>query len=269
LEAEAGVRLIHEVGLLFFGERDSARVQSMVSGLEECKVPHQVLDRAGVARVFPALRLDASEVGVFTPEAGWVDASGALRASFRLAEKHGIEVRAPEAIDTAGLEAEFDAYVVAPGGWIRDFVDVPVKVTCETFGYADLQVEGPVWIDDSDFSYGFPSDQHGLKLGAHQTGYEIDPHEPLREPSPANKKMVEAKVRDRFGVEAPVRFWKGCLYTSTANDDFLMGGLGTKGFFASACSGHGFKTGPWVGKLLADFAEGKRGPEDFPRFLCP
>jgi glycine/D-amino acid oxidase-like deaminating enzyme len=267
LEAQAEVQLIREVGLLFFGDGDSERVQSMVSGLQECHVPHEVLDKQGIAKIFPALLVGEREVGVFTPEAGWINAAEALQATYKVAQRYGIEVRAPETATQRDLEDNFDAYVVAPGAWIRDFVDVPVKVTCETFGYADIQIEGPVWIDDTDYAYGFPSDEHGMKLGAHQTGYEIDPHSPSREPAQENMRMIKDKVLQRFGVEVPVAGWKGCLYTSTASDDFLLGRLGSKGFYASACSGHGFKTGPWIGKLLADFVEGKSTPEAHPRFL--
>ncbi len=266
LESAADEQLIHEVGLLVFGDKDSERMDSMVSGLEDCQVPHRVLDRSGVQAIFPALQLREREVGVFTPEAGWVDAAAALRASFKVAAASGVKVRAPETVDSAHLEANFDAFVVAPGAWIRDFVDIPVRVTCETFGYADLQIEGPVWIDDTDYAYGFPSDVHGLKLGAHQTGYEVSPHDQTRPPSPANMVMIQDKVRQRFGSDAQVRGWKGCLYTTTANEDFLLGHIGAKGFFASACSGHGFKTGPWIGKLLADFVEGKSSPRAYPRF---
>ena len=58
-----------------------------------------------------------------------------------------------------------------------------------------------------------------------------------------------------------------CLYTTTPGEDFRIGRLESKGFFASACSGHGFKLGPWVGRLLANMVEGKDAPENHPRFL--
>jgi sarcosine oxidase len=266
LEGDAGVRLVHEVGLLYFGHSESERLRSMERGLNECRVPHQVLDRRKVAEVFPALVLAEDEVGVFTPEAGWVNAAEALRASYVLAARGDLELRTSEVATREALETEFDAFVVAPGGWIRDFVNVPIRVTLETFGYAQLQVSGPVWIDDTDFAYGFPSDADGLKLGAHMTGREIDPHEASREPDAEIMRLVQDKVKRRFGSDAAVTKWKGCIYTNAPNEDFILGRLGASGFFASACSGHGFKTGPWIGKLLSDFVEGKSKPEDYPRF---
>jgi len=80
--------------------------------------------------------------------------------------------------------------------------------------------------------------------------------------------MIEEIAERRFGIEAPqVAHAKGCVYTTTATEDFLMGRLGDRGFFASACSGHGFKFGPWIGKLLAAFVEGDDEPENHPRFF--
>jgi glycine/D-amino acid oxidase-like deaminating enzyme len=267
LEAEAGVPLVREVGLLYFGSRDSERLRSMEAGLTECQVPHSTLNSHDVKSVFPALLLRSHEVGVFTPEAGWVDAAAALQATFLLASKGNFNIRAPFVADQEQLEKEFDAFVVAPGGWIRDFVEVPVRPTLETFGYAQLQVDGPVWIDDSDFAYGFPSDERGLKLGAHMTGYEIDPHQEAREPDASALQSIAGKVRQRFGADVPVLDAKGCIYTNAPNEDFILGRLGQKGFFASACSGHGFKTGPWIGKLLSEFVAGRKDPEEYPRFM--
>lgn len=266
LEQEAGLQLVREVGLLYFGSRDSKRLQSMEAGLTECQVPHTTLGPDQVATVFPALILERDEVGVFTPEAGWVDAAAALRATYALASNGKLEIKAPFEATQEQLERDFDAYVVAPGGWIKDFVDLPVRVTLETFGYAKLHVEGPVWIDDSDFAYGFPSDERGLKLGAHMTGYDIDPHKLGREPEARAITFITRKVERRFGATVPVLHARGCIYTNAPNEDFLLGRLGAKGFYASACSGHGFKTGPWIGKLLSDFVEGSAKPEDHPRF---
>jgi sarcosine oxidase len=266
LEQSAGTTLVREVGLLYFGQRDSARVQSMLTGLQEVGVPHQVLSPTQAAQALPRLRLEADEVGVLSPEAGWVDAASALRAMCSLALGAGAEFVQRE-IGRDELDRDFDAYAVAPGGWIGDWVPVPVRVTKETFGYVRAQVEGPVWIDDTDFCYGFPSDDWGQKIGGHLIGEEFDPRTGDRTPSLETGEIVRRKALQRFGIDAPVERLTACIYTSTATEDFLMGRLGSSGFFASACSGHGFKTGPWVGRLLADFVEGKSSPEAHPRFL--
>jgi sarcosine oxidase len=169
-------------------------------------------------------------------------------------------------MDQQSMEDNFDAFVVAPGSWIREFVEIPVRVTQQTFGYVPTSIDGPVWIDGSEATYGIPSDDLGHKIGLHIAGPEIDPNSPRRDPSKEAMKTICDTARRRFGVEEPLQNWKACLYTSTSNEDFILGRLGPEGFFASACSGHGFKMGPWIGKLLANFIDGADSPENYPRF---
>jgi len=267
LEAESGERLVDECGLLYFGARDGERIRSMIAGLSDLGVPNEVLAATEVGRVLPELRLGSEEVGVFTPEAGWVAADWALAATLRLAERHGAQFRTAAQVDLDSLRRDHDAVVVAPGPWIREFVAVPVTVTLQTFGYVEAQVGGPVWIDDENLTYGFPSDATGLKIGVHPPGPAIDPNDSSREPQSEAVEIIRDQARLRFGVLDPkVVDARGCLYTWTADEDFLLGRIGDGVFFASACSGHGFKLAPWVGRLLADFVEATDAPERHPRF---
>jgi sarcosine oxidase len=74
-------------------------------------------------------------------------------------------------------------------------------------------------------------------------------------------------VQRRFGISAAsLGEVKTCLYTNTPEEDFRVGRIGDKGFYASPCSGHGFKFGPWFGRMLANFVEGTDAPENHPRF---
>jgi sarcosine oxidase len=148
---------------------------------------------------------------------------------------------------------------------------VPVEVTLQTVAYFDYPLDGPVWIEESeDHPYGFPSDRHGAKIGLHRRGRPVDPDDPERAPDPERIEVLREVARTRFGRGgARLSFAQGCLYTNSATDDFLLGRLGENGFYASACSGHGFKFGPWIGRLLADFVDGKDAPENHPRFLYP
>jgi sarcosine oxidase len=179
----------------------------------------------------------------------------------------GTEVRAPEVADVDALAREYDVVIVATGGWIRETADVPVTVTRQTFAYVDAEVSGPVWIDDRQLTYGFPSDEYGQKIGAHLPGPAVDPNDPDRPPYEPHLDHIRATVRRHFSNPEPrFRDVITCLYTTTPDEDFRVGRLGKNVFYASACSGHGFKMGPWTGRLLADFAEGKDSPDRYPRF---
>jgi glycine/D-amino acid oxidase-like deaminating enzyme len=54
-----------------------------------------------------------------------------------------------------------------------------------------------------------------------------------------------------------------CLYTTTANEDFILDRRGPL-VIASACSGHGAKFAPLLGEILTGLAAGEPSPN--PRF---
>jgi sarcosine oxidase len=270
LQSASPLPILHECGLMYFGSAMSPEMVSMAAGLKELGVPHQILDPGQTGSIMPQLRLDRGEIAVHTPEAGWVNAEQAVRASLDIVVSLGAAVRFGVKAEIETLERSYDSYVICAGAWIQDFLPLQVTVELYTFTYFEGLLEGPVWIEDSpDNAYGFPSEpgQKSFKVGIHRGGVPSDPDQPNRNPTPmAITKAADAAER-RFGFKSPsVVEAKGCLYTTAPNDDFRLGRIGSKGFFASACSGHGFKFGPWIGKLMADFVDQTDRPENYPRF---
>jgi sarcosine oxidase len=276
LQNQVDHRFVHEPGLLYFGSFESDNLRQVIKGLQQLSVPHELLDPEQAKRVFPALRLRQGEIGILTPEAGWVNAQLAVRSILELSVAAGAKIVSSCRIFDDWLPEQFDRYVLCPGAWITDFAPVPVRVTLQTFGYVAPDnsgpMEGPVWIDDCEhFFYGFPSepDSQSFKIGVHRAGAAADPSQSSREPNPDEARAIRNEAAERFGVDEASYEFHGCLYTNTADEDFLFGRHGETGFFCSACSGHGFKFGPWMGSKLADFIEGKDAPEDHPRFCWP
>jgi len=270
LEGAIGRKLVDECGLLYFGDRDAPNIVSMVEGLEANSVPYSVLGAGECRKLMACVQLEPNEVGIFTPEAGWVSAEGALNTSHTLAVAAGAAFLQQEVASLDALESKHDAVIVAAGAWIKDFIDLDVRVSLQTFGYIEAQVEGPVWIDNPSLTYGFPSDDWGQKIGAHLPGESISPSQVDRTADEGHLKQLREVAYRRFGNPNPtVTHVKTCMYTNTASEDFRLGRIGTKSIFASACSGHGFKMGPWIGRILADITEGKDQPENYPRFLWP
>ncbi len=273
LERQADQKLLHEVGLMYFGDSYTTDVLSMITGLKEVGVPFEILDPGQAAGVFPGLRLTKGEIGILTPEAGWVDAKGAIEANLRVLRSLGGVILTDHPMDWERLETDFDAFIVCAGPWIRQFVPVPVQTTLQTFGYVQTEriQEGPVWIEQGPLGmYGFPTepDRVDFKVGVHEHGREVESADLDRTPCHDHTELIAEVATQRFGIKNPeVRSVKGCIYTSTVSEDFLLGRIGERGFFASACSGHGFKFGPWIGKLMATFVEGDDEPENYPRFF--
>ncbi|RYE80168.1 MAG: FAD-dependent oxidoreductase [Myxococcales bacterium] len=185
------------------------------------------------------------------PEAGWVAADAALRATYGLALAAGVEHVPTEA---EALDA-FDRVIVCAGPWVRRFwPEAPVRVTLQATAHIKTDLRGPVWIEgDPDLLYGFPNHGPGAKIGVHRPGKEIDPDDPSRE---APKEMLDAIrgfAQRRLGIEEPeIVHATGCLYAVTPDEGFLFHPLDARTLVVSACSGHGFKFGPWVGKRVAE-----------------
>lgn len=260
LDQKVGGGILHEVGLLYFGHGDAPDVVSLVDGLASLGVRYEVLDTVGARKHMPNLKLQPEEVAVFTPEAGWVAADRALAGLWRLAQANGAQLREQRIRNAESLEKGFDRVVLCPGAWLTEFVpDAPVRVTLQTFAYVEYRQAGPVWIEDgADHLYGFPSEPggEGVKVGVHSLGLDTDPDDPDRTPDPDALDKIRALAARRFGVHAArLSGAKGCLYTSTPTEDFVLGRMSDKTLFASACSGHGFKFGPWLGTVLADICE--------------
>jgi sarcosine oxidase len=126
-----------------------------------------------------------------------------------------------------------------------------------------------IFHDEADFCYGLPGGRDGgvpgaVKVGEHHPGtvttaagrdFLIDE---------AARARVAGFARRRLPGLDPVPLNEAtCLYTWTANEDFILDRHGPF-VIASPCSGHGAKFAPLLGEIIADLAAGKPSPD--PRF---
>lgn len=273
LDERLGGGVLDECGLAYFGNETSPSLQAMIAGLEGLDVefaveePHEARLRAD------GLRLKPGEVSVFSRDGGWVRADRVIAGLAGLAADAGARF-VPERVDDLADLRDFDAAVLCIGADIGKFVRFDHMVHLQSFAYVRGERAGPVWIDDTLEIYGFPSEPTSgmFKVGYHRATREVDPAERPGEARPAPEEQVRAIlsfVAERFDLSSTeVVESVGCLYTRTPNDDFRIGRLDERTMFASPCSGHGFKFGPWIGRLMADVVEGEADPATYPRFLA-
>jgi sarcosine oxidase len=247
LERQTGSTLLELHGLI---EVCTSVVVSSLAVLEERGIEHRLLGADEVPFALPP-----GWVALWQPDAGVVRADAAL-AAFR--GDLPVERRRVETLD----DVDSDVVVVTAGAWIAELVpDVPVRVTRETVAYFAHDGEPLPSIVELDEEtrhhamYALHDPVHGLKVGAHHAGHLADPN--VEEPPDAG--LVEAISRwvaERFpAVEpAPVAA-ETCLYTTTEDESFVLERRG-RVVVGSACSGHGFKFAPAVGRRLADLALG-------------
>ena len=273
LEQESGTRLLELHGLVEVASRPE---HTSAAGLEAEGIEHSFLTPD-----------EEAALGVSIPE-GWValhEPSGGigLADAARHAFLDGIDVRYGSRVDDldslfsrsgagrAGTSAPgrlrrayagADVVVVTAGSWIgRFFPDLPLKVTRETVAFFRQETIPPsiVEVDEqrAHAMFSLHDPVYGLKAGAHHAGAVTDPDE-TAEPDPVLVARISAWVAERLPHADPEPVLaETCLYTTTPDERFILERRG-RVVIGSACSGHGFKFAPAVGKRLADMALGNR-----------
>ncbi len=254
LEQESGQALLDLPGIV---ELAQAPELTSAPGLDACGVEYSWLD-AEATRALGAV-LPQGWFALLQPEAGTVRADLARHAFLDRAISGGARVEAGRRVESPD-DLDADVVVVTAGAWVRELLsDVPVQVTRETFAY--FRREGPpapaiVELDEITRGHGMYSlhdPVHGLKAGVHHGGPEVDPNVPGA-PDPASIARVAEWVRERFpDVDPEPLDVETCLYTSTVDGSFVLERRG-RVVVGSACSGHGFKFAPVIGRRLAALA---------------
>jgi sarcosine oxidase len=280
LESDCGERLIDRLGCLDLGPvaRETERA------LAACGARYETLAADEVHARWP-LRLDDGQTAVYQPDGGVTRADRAHAALVAEAVAGGVELRDQTpvrelALDrgevrlaTDGADLTARAVVVTAGAWAPRLLgtagmDLAVVPTRETVVYLDVPsaAEVPPVIDYDarpaageggidrvgQSAYALAAPGVGLKAGLHHSGPVTDPDD---EPTAAAG-VVDwvcawaahryVDVGGRLGTET-------CLYTNTADEGFVLERHG-RVVVGSACSGHGFKFAPVVGRTLAALA---------------
>jgi sarcosine oxidase len=255
-EAYAGWRELDRGLLGLYGLVELAPDPAVISAraLDESGVPYRLLDRDEVRAL--GANLPDGWSALHIARAGVVFAD---RARHAFLEAAGVEVETNRRIESTD-ELDADVVVLTVGSWVRALVpDLPVTVTRETLAY--FACDGPPRPCIADLSaetrthamYSLHDPVHGLKAGAHHAGAQADP-DTEAPPDRAIVERIAAWVRERFpDVDPNPVEAQTCLYTTTADERFILERRG-RIVIGSACSGHGFKFAPAVGRRLAALA---------------
>lgn len=265
--------------------------------LDAVGVPYEWLDAAEIRRRWPAFDrgtvVDDGVHGLYSADTGIVPAGPATALLQRQAVEHGAQlrphrhVRAIEPERTGGGEiavhtddgtVRCGAVILCADAWTNRLLEplghrIGLAVTREQVSYFptlgrddldDLAIGAfPVWIwmDDPSF-YGFPTygpaDVAQRVKGSEDCGGDVvDPDHRTFEPDPGMERrlgeFMAALVGDRFGPPATTT----CLYTLTADRDFVLDHLPDHPNVAVGLgAAHGFKFAAWFGRRLAALAGG-------------
>lgn len=300
LEAEAGEELHVRSGGIFFGPRDHKDIVGTIDALEYTKTAFDLLAPDQARQRFPGMAFEADETVIYQDDGGFLLASNVVRAQVRLALAYGAEWRDETKVlelesknggtyltyqDPDGLHHElFDRVAVTAGPWTRQFLaelDLPLETTRQHQIYVRPKPAPgpspfavgrfPVWIDARSGMYGFPlhDGSPGVKIAGLTHGDVIDPEGTERDVDLAHIEEVKRYMANRLptlGVD--VIDTKVCIFTNAPDEHFLLDAIPRLpgAFFASACSGHGFKFSILIGKILAEWLTDSPGDRPLGRF---
>jgi sarcosine oxidase len=283
LESESGRRLLRRTGGLMAGPESGVLFAGARRSAVEHRLPHEVLDAAGIRRRFPGFTPPDDTVGLLEPRAGMLWPEGCVEAALELARRHGAELRTDEpvtswradgdgvTVTSAGGTRRASRLILSAGPWMPALLGAlgrPLHVERQLFHWFDAarhpELFRPdrcpiaVWEYAPDRIFATqPDTGDGLKAGIHHEGETTDPDRVRREPTASDeaamRRLVERYMPDAAGTLREARV---CLYTNTPDHHFLIDvhPEHPQVIVASPCSGHGFKFASVVGEILADLA---------------
>lgn len=272
LEDETGTALLTTTGGIDHG--DDLRVQAVAEALDGQGARLEFLTAEDAGERWPGMRFGGDVL--YQPDAGRCDADGTVRALLDGATAHGADVRFDEEAATVSLvhddvmvrtgsdeEYRASVVVVAAGAWVTKLLVPlpPLKVTQEQvfhFPAAGSDTAWPSFIHHrSPYVYGLETPGEGVKVAEHHTGPIVDPDTRTFDIDPAGAQRVRDYVTTWLpGLDPTPVSSTTCLYTTTPTEDFHVTREGPV-VIVSACSGHGFKFTPLVGKMAAELVSGK------------
>jgi sarcosine oxidase len=256
LEADAGASLLDVTGGVDHGP--AVEIARLSAGMAASGAVHEVVDAAEAERRFPGMRFD--EAVLVHPDGGRCRADAAVAALQRL-----VDTRYDAPVDDIG-SLDADVVVVAAGAWTPALVpdlELPALTpTLEQIVHFRPRIDAtwPSFIHRQANGvgvYGLETPGEGIKVAEHHVGAVVEPDRRSFDVDPEYVDRITAYVERWFpGLDPTPVFPATCLYTSTANEDFLLDRVGDV-VIVSACSGHGFKFAPEIGRLAADLALGE------------
>jgi sarcosine oxidase len=286
LEAKSGERLLTQVGGLDIGTPDALALDEIRATYLAAGVPFAALDRDAIMARFPQFQLPEGTVGLYQSDYSLLAADRCVIALADQARRHGAVVHASEPVSairaTSGgveLRTQQGVYsagrlILSAGSWMRPLLhqldlDLPLTVQKEQVAFfrardpaAFMPGRLPLVIHrfpkTTSLGSVFPIFDHaGVKVMIDRSGPEVDPDDPDRSIDMPLLERLRAYATELLpGLTGEVIEAVSCRYTMTPDEHFIIDRhpAHPQILIASPCSGHGFKFGTVLGRVLADLA---------------
>jgi sarcosine oxidase len=280
LEAESGVELLIECGLVWFARQADGWEAASEATMRAQGIPVERLGADEGARLFPSFQGDDLEFLLHEPEAGVLRAQKAVQTLAVQANGHGAKLvqgqAAPEGdrVVVNGDALEADAVVWSCGGWLPQLFPelVSVKTTHQDLFFIDggePWTDAPGWVDYDGAVYGTGDlDGLGVKGAPDTEGPPLAPDDDLPPSNPDNERWIRDYFASRFPAlaDAPLKSSTTCRYELSPDSHFIAARHPEHAsvWLLGGGSGHGFKHGPAMAERMAGALRGEEPmPERF------
>lgn len=291
-QSEIGFRVYFPAPQLDMGPATDPSLSAAVRTSRSSGLRLRILTPDQVAEEFSGrVALPEGWIALLTDHGGVIKPTKAVSMFQSLALRNGailrdnLEVNRIEKLDSGGVKVfagNGDVFhgkkcVVTAGAWMRSLVkavagvEIPIQPMETTVMYwrikdghkGDFTLSGgfPTFASYGyPYMYGTPSLEYPglIKVGIH-AGRLCEPGSRTWAPLIGSEKVIGEWIREKFAgrveTDRPVMV-QSCLYSMTPDEDFVIDFLG--GVFgkdvvvAGGFSGHGFKMGPLIGRIVAD-----------------
>jgi len=294
LETRSCTRLLDITGGVYIGRPHDPFVAGSLQTAIERGLEHELLSPAKLRQQIPVINVSESEVAFFEPTTGVLFPERCITSSLRIAEASGAQIRRHTKVlewsDTSSRVRVLtesgvlcaDVMILCAGAWTSHLMpelSPRLSITRQVLAWfepknPELLMSGhlPAWAvsrEDGAAFYGFPivaSDGPdrlggvGFKVALHATGPAADPEQHRTEVETCEIEQLREFLLNRFpaafGGSPKLLNACACMYTNTPDHHFLIDRhpRSNNVIVVSACSGHGFKLSPAIGRAAADLA---------------
>ncbi|WP_433632736.1 NAD(P)/FAD-dependent oxidoreductase [Halomicrococcus sp. NG-SE-24] len=285
-EEETGEVIAHvDNPLVRFGQEQTEPGEYAEAGydtLRSLDIPTTRFESDELSDQYPMIEdVESFDFGISDDTAGFSDGADAANGFARAAQQNGatvvtgvgaetliVEEDSVVGVKTEAGNVDCETVVVAAGPWTPRLaekvgVDIPITTTREQVlileppeGYKDeypsllptTAQPGGDWYIRPDFG-------DGILVATHHTDEEVNPDRYDNNP---DEEMILELTEHLSGMiptlgDAGLRGQYCGVYSSTPDHDFILDQAGPEGcYFACGFSGHGFKHGPAVGRIMTD-----------------
>ncbi|XP_077422303.1 peroxisomal sarcosine oxidase [Vanacampus margaritifer] len=286
LERDTGVKLYRRTGLLVMGPENSRSYLDFKSTLEKNKIPMVVLSPDNFNQHIPNVILADGDGAFVDTTAGVLYADRALKVAQDQFQKLGGVIKDQEkvtdikpgpivTVSTSAGAYQAKGIVIVAGPWTSKLLahvdlHLPLQVVKINVCYWKEKIPESYHVKKrfpcflltegqaKDHIYGLPSNEYpGLMKICYHNGSETDPDQRDKQTDRADIDILRRYIARSFpGLIPEPAVVESCMYTLTPDHHFVLDRHPAYGniVIGAGFSGHGFKFGPVIGKLLCELS---------------